>query len=401
MTRAFRWPRGSAAAVILGTLAAALVGCSSAAPAPTAPVVAATPPQRAAAGADRDDLAAATIDRPRARWVAVRVERVCRAGTPIGCRSSGSRSRAAASGRAPEWRERLRRRARAAASASAPAEARTARLAAARACAPIASSRRRTTRPAWRPATSSRWSKPRASRAPGLSRRRSTRRRRTSRRATPTGRGARSRRLPAAQRSLRGSEIAWLRDPLDALVLQVQGSGRLVFDAAAGGAADGRPRRLRGAQRPAVPVGRPLADRSGRAARERRVVAGDPRLGAPPSRARRRDDPRQSALRLLPRGAAARPGDRPARRARRGADAGPLDRGRSAERARTARPSGSTPPSRSRREPLRRLVVAQDTGSAIVGAVRADYFWGWGDAAEAAAGRMKQPLRMWALWPAS
>ena len=34
--------------------------------------------------------------------------------------------------------------------------------------------------------------------------------------------------------------------------------------------------------------------------------------------------------------------------------------------------------------PLRRLVVAQDTGSAIVGAVRADYFWGWGDDAEAA-----------------
>jgi len=51
--------------------------------------------------------------------------------------------------------------------------------------------------------------------------------------------------------------------------------------------------------------------------------------------------------------------------------------------------------------PLRRLVVAQDTGSAIVGAVRADYFWGWGDDAEASAGRMKQPLRMWALWPSS
>jgi len=43
--------------------------------------------------------------------------------------------------------------------------------------------------------------------------------------------------------------------------------------------------------------------------------------------------------------------------------------------------------------------MAQDTGSAIVGAVRADYFWGWGDGAEAAAGRMKQPLRMWVLWP--
>ena len=34
--------------------------------------------------------------------------------------------------------------------------------------------------------------------------------------------------------------------------------------------------------------------------------------------------------------------------------------------------------------PLRRLVMAQDTGSAITGAVRADYFWGWGEDAEAA-----------------
>ncbi|HEV8312759.1 MAG TPA: 3D domain-containing protein, partial [Burkholderiaceae bacterium] len=49
--------------------------------------------------------------------------------------------------------------------------------------------------------------------------------------------------------------------------------------------------------------------------------------------------------------------------------------------------------------PLRRLVLAQDTGSAIVGAVRVDYFWGWGADAEAQAGRMKQPLRLWALWP--
>jgi len=48
---------------------------------------------------------------------------------------------------------------------------------------------------------------------------------------------------------------------------------------------------------------------------------------------------------------------------------------------------------------LRRLVVAQDTGSAIIGAVRADYFWGWGEAAEVQAGRMKQTLRYWVLWP--
>ena len=49
---------------------------------------------------------------------------------------------------------------------------------------------------------------------------------------------------------------------------------------------------------------------------------------------------------------------------------------------------------------LRRLVLAQDTGSAITGAVRIDYFWGAGEQAEAQAGRMKQGLRLWALWPA-
>jgi membrane-bound lytic murein transglycosylase A len=48
---------------------------------------------------------------------------------------------------------------------------------------------------------------------------------------------------------------------------------------------------------------------------------------------------------------------------------------------------------------IRRLVLAQDTGSAIVGAVRADYFAGWGDAAQDLANRLKQGLRLWVLWP--
>ena len=43
--------------------------------------------------------------------------------------------------------------------------------------------------------------------------------------------------------------------------------------------------------------------------------------------------------------------------------------------------------------------MAQDTGSAITGAVRIDYFWGPGQVAEQQAGRMKQPLQVWALWP--
>ena len=49
--------------------------------------------------------------------------------------------------------------------------------------------------------------------------------------------------------------------------------------------------------------------------------------------------------------------------------------------------------------PLTRLVLAQDTGGAIRGAVRADYFWGFGEAAGAQAGRMRQSAKMWVLLP--
>lgn len=48
---------------------------------------------------------------------------------------------------------------------------------------------------------------------------------------------------------------------------------------------------------------------------------------------------------------------------------------------------------------LNRLMVAQDTGGAIYGAVRADFYWGFGDAAGSQAGRMKQQGRMWVLLP--
>lgn len=51
------------------------------------------------------------------------------------------------------------------------------------------------------------------------------------------------------------------------------------------------------------------------------------------------------------------------------------------------------------KEPLNRLMLAQDTGGAIRGAVRADFFWGFGEDAAREAGRMKQALRMWVLLP--
>jgi membrane-bound lytic murein transglycosylase A len=49
--------------------------------------------------------------------------------------------------------------------------------------------------------------------------------------------------------------------------------------------------------------------------------------------------------------------------------------------------------------PLERLTMAQDTGGAIRGAVRADFFWGFGPQAGREAGRMRQEGRMWLLWP--
>ncbi len=49
--------------------------------------------------------------------------------------------------------------------------------------------------------------------------------------------------------------------------------------------------------------------------------------------------------------------------------------------------------------PMHLLTLAQDTGSAIKGQVRADLFWGFGKTAERAAGQMKSPLKLWLLVP--
>ena len=55
----------------------------------------------------------------------------------------------------------------------------------------------------------------------------------------------------------------------------------------------------------------------------------------------------------------------------------------------TTRPDGAT---------LNRLMLAQDTGGAIRGRVRADFFWGFGPEAGAQAGKMRQQGKMWVLW---
>jgi membrane-bound lytic murein transglycosylase A len=63
----------------------------------------------------------------------------------------------------------------------------------------------------------------------------------------------------------------------------------------------------------------------------------------------------------------------------------------------TERGAPSLPPQAD--APLERLVLAQDTGGAIRGAVRADFFWGTGPEAGSLAGRMRQQGRMWVLLP--
>ncbi|NOQ29941.1 MAG: hypothetical protein GQ570_02335 [Helicobacteraceae bacterium] len=50
-------------------------------------------------------------------------------------------------------------------------------------------------------------------------------------------------------------------------------------------------------------------------------------------------------------------------------------------------------------KPIEKLVFAQDTGGAIKGEIRADFFWGAGDIAAIKAGAMKQKFKMWLMLP--
>jgi membrane-bound lytic murein transglycosylase A len=203
--------------------------------------------------------------------------------------------------------------------------------------------------------------------------------------------------LPAAMAGLRGREIAYLADPLDALVLQIQGSGRLRITEP-----DGRVRLVRLAyagtnEQPYASVGRWLIDQG-----ELKAEAAN--WPAIKDWARRNPQRVQQMLWANPRVVFFREEPLPdPNLGPRGAAGVALTPGRSVAVDPQSVPYGSllwiatTEPLSSK--PLQRLVLAQDTGSAITGAVRADYFWGWGAEAESQAGRMKQPLRWWVLWP--
>jgi membrane-bound lytic murein transglycosylase A len=203
--------------------------------------------------------------------------------------------------------------------------------------------------------------------------------------------------LPEAQEGLRGREIAFLSDPVTALTLQIQGSGRLLVSEVNGSQRMVRLAYAGSNDQPYRSVGRWLLDQG--ALRDASWPSIRSWVDQNPSRANEMlwSNPRVVFFREQPMP------QEDAELGPRGAQGVALTPERSIAVDPKSLPYGTpvwldtTEPLTA--TPLRRLVLAQDTGSAITGAVRADYFWGWGERAEQQAGRMKQPLRMWALWP--
>jgi len=200
--------------------------------------------------------------------------------------------------------------------------------------------------------------------------------------------------LPAAQAALAGHEIAWLADPVDAMILQIQGSGRLRIQEP-----DGREQvvRLAFAGTNNQPYRSPGSWLQQQGYVSDATWPGIKRwLAANPDRVQDFlwSNPRVVFFQEEPLGEDAAGGPR-------GAQGVPLTAGRSIAVDPRSIPYG-TPVWLVTRGPvanIERLVLAQDTGSAITGSVRADLFAGTGLEAGDFAGRMKQPLRLWALWP--
>jgi len=201
--------------------------------------------------------------------------------------------------------------------------------------------------------------------------------------------------LPEARAALRGREIAYVADPLDALALQIQGSGKLRVTEP-----DGSQRLVRVAfagsnEQPYRSVGGWLLQQG---------LLRD--ASWPGIKAWAQQNPQRvnEMLWSNPRVVFFREEPLPAADASvgpRGAQGVPLTPGRSIAVDKDSIPYG-TPVWLASPGPLvnlQRLVLAQDTGSAITGAVRADFFVGSGVEAGEVAGRLKQPLKLWVLWP--
>ncbi len=187
----------------------------------------------------------------------------------------------------------------------------------------------------------------------------------------------------------RGVELLWAEDPVDVFFLHIQGSGKVRFP-------DGSERRIGYAMsngRVFTGIGRLLLD-AGKIARNQASMQGirdwlraNPREG----REFMERNARYIFFRWID-------GDGPI-----GAQGVALTAGRSIAVDPRFVPYGmpvfldTTWPGGTR--PLRRLMVAQDTGAAIKGPLRADFFWGTGGPALKYAGGMKQQGRFYILVP--
>ncbi len=193
--------------------------------------------------------------------------------------------------------------------------------------------------------------------------------------------------------ALQGQELLWLDDPVDAFFLQIQGSGRVRLR-------DGRVIRIGYAEHNGQPyraIGRVLIDRGALRADEVNADSIKAWLREHPDAAVdvMRSNPRYIFFRELP--------PLPDDVGPPGSLGVPLTPMRSIATDPRRVPPGAlmyldsvVPESAT---PLRRLVMNQDTGAAIVGPVRADLFWGFGDEAERRASMTRETLRLWLLWP--
>lgn len=191
-----------------------------------------------------------------------------------------------------------------------------------------------------------------------------------------------------------GLELAWVDDPVDAFFLQIQGSGRISLP-------DGRVLRLGYAGRnahPYRPIGRSLIDRGAIAREAMSMQAIRAWLGtAPPGEAAAllRENPAFVFFRPVK---GLDPTMGPV-----GTLGVPLTPGRSLAVDAGIVPLGA-PIYLITRDPLdghpiRRIVMAQDTGGAIRGMGRGDLFWGWGPEAATKAGLMREEAEMFLLLP--
>ena len=202
--------------------------------------------------------------------------------------------------------------------------------------------------------------------------------------------------LPEAAAALKGREIAYLADPIDVLLLHIQGSGRLSIT------------EPNGSQRTVRVAFAGTNDQPYRSVNQWLTAQGVTKINPWPeaTKAWAAQNPQrvQQLLWSNPRYVFFKEeplSDFDDAFGPKGAQGVALTPGRSIAVDPGSIPYG-TPvylSSRGAAGTLQKLVFAQDTGSAIVGAVRADYFAGTGLEAGEFAAKVNQPLKLWVLWP--